>query len=132
MTSSHTIRTTAAAALLALAMSAPALAQQDLRSADTRDAAIAATAKQDLRSPDASDAARTGEIARQMRLLAGTSQPPAAAPAPQSAVGADTRTPWLPIALMAAFSLAVVAISGAYVHRVRRGVAGSRRTAHAS
>ena len=131
MTSSHTIRTTAAAALLALAMSAPALAQQDLRSADTRDAAIAATAKQDLRGPDARDAARTSEIARQMRRFAATSQPPAAAPAPQPAVVTDTQTPWLPIALMAAFSLAVVAISGAYVVRARRGMAGLRPTAHA-
>jgi hypothetical protein len=120
MTSSHTIRTTAAAALLALAMSAPALAQQDLRSADTRDAAIAATAKQDLRGPDA----------REMPRFAAP-QPPAVAPASQPTVVTDTQTPWLPIALMAGFSLVVVAISGAYVVRVRRGVAGSGRTAHA-
>ena len=127
MTSSHTIRTTAAAALLALAMSAPALAQQDLRSADTRDAAIAATHKQDLRGPDARDAGRTGEIAR----LAAASQPPAAAPAPQPTVVTHTQTPWLAIVLMSAFSLAVVAISGAYVVRTRRRVAGVRPTAHA-
>lgn len=131
MNRSHTIRTTAAAALLALAMSAPALAQQDLRSADTRDAAIAATTKQDLRGPDARDAGRTGEIARQIRGLAATSQPPAAAPAPQPTVVTDTQTPWLAIALMSAFSLAVVLISGAYVARARRGVAGSHPTAHA-
>jgi hypothetical protein len=77
MTSSHTIRTTAAAALLALAMSAPALAQpqQDLRSPDTRDAAIAATHKQDLRSPDARDAA---DLRRYLGTssLAGTTSPP--------------------------------------------------------
>ena len=131
MTSSHTIRTTAAAALLALAMSAPALAQQDLRSPDTREAASAATAGQDLRGPDARDAARAREIARQVRRLAAASQPPAAAPAPQATVVTDTQTPWLLISLMGAFSLAVAAISGAYVVRVRRDVAGSRRTAHA-
>jgi hypothetical protein len=125
MTSSHTFRTTAAAALLALAMSAPALAQQDLRSPDTRDAAIAATHKQDLRGPDARDAARTGEIRRQMRHFTSTSQPPAAVPAPSAAVAGDTETPWLPIALMAAFSLAVVAISGAYVFRIRRRMTGA-------
>jgi hypothetical protein len=44
-------------------MSSPALAQQDLRMPDTRDAAPAATRTQDLRSPDARDAARTGSIA---------------------------------------------------------------------
>ena len=131
MTSSTTIRTTAAAALLALAMSAPALAQQDLRSADTRDAAIAATAKQDLRSADASDAARTGEIARQMRRFVATSQQPAAAPAPQPVVASDDTTAWLPIALLAAFSLVGVAISGAYVVSVRRRMSGLRPTAHA-
>jgi hypothetical protein len=118
MTSSHTFRTTAAAALLALAMSAPALAQQDLRSPDTRDAAIAATQKQDLRSPDSRDAARADQIARQMRRFA-AAQPPSA-PAPAPIVVTDTETPWLPIALMAALSLAVVTASAAYVHRARR------------
>ena len=125
MTSSHTFRTTAAAALLALAMSAPALAQQDLRSPDTRDAAIAATARQDLRSPDAGDAARTGEIARQMRRFDATSQPPAAAPAPQRVVVTDTQTPWLLIALMGALTLAVVAFTGAYAVHLRRHAHGA-------
>jgi hypothetical protein len=125
MTSSHTFRTTAAAALLALAMSAPALAQQDLRSPDTRDAAIAATATQDLRGPDARDAARTRQIARQMRVFAARPQLPAAAPAPQPTVVTDTETPWLPLVLMAAFSLVVFAISGAYVARVRRHAPGA-------
>jgi hypothetical protein len=114
MTSSHTIRTTAAAALLALSMSAPALAQQDLR------------------GPDARDAARTSEIARQIRHFAATSQPPAAAPAPQPAAPAPqpaavtgVQTPWLPIALMGGFSLAVVVIAGAYVVRLRRRAVGA-------
>jgi hypothetical protein len=123
MFTSRTVPTLVAAAVLALGLSGTALAQQDLRSPDTRDAAIAATQKQDLRGPDARDAARADQIARQMRHLAATAQAPTA-PAPQPAVVTDTETPWLPIVLMGAFSLAVVAISGAYVTRVRRRTTG--------
>jgi aminoglycoside phosphotransferase (APT) family kinase protein len=118
MFTSRTVPTLIATALLAVGMSSAALAQQDLRSPDTRDAAIAATQKQDLRSPDSRDAARADQIARQMRRFA-AAQPPSA-PAPAPVVVTDTETPWLPIALMAALSLAVVTASAAYVHRARR------------
>src|SRR4051812_33456191 len=70
MFTSRTVPTLIATALLAVGMSSAALAQQDLRSPDTRDAAIAATQKQDLRSPDSRDAARADQIARQMRRFA--------------------------------------------------------------
>jgi hypothetical protein len=121
MTSSHPIRTAVAAAALALAMSSPALAQQDLRMPDTRDAAIAATQTQDLRSPDARDAARAGEIAQMMRNF----HPAPVRPTPaQPVVVTDTETPWLPIALMGAFSLVVVALSVTYAARVRRRTIG--------
>jgi hypothetical protein len=123
MFASRTVPTLIATALLVVGMSSAALAQQDLRSPDTRDAAIAATQTQDLRSADARDAARSDEIARQMRAFTSAPQP-APAPVPQPAVVTDSETPWLPIALMGVFSLAVVAISGAYVVRLRRRVPG--------
>lgn len=53
-----TLTTAAAAAAIALTAPAPAVAQQDLRSPDTRDVAPAVVAQQDLRSPDARDATR--------------------------------------------------------------------------
>ena len=49
--------TTVGAIVLALAGPADAIAQQDLRSPDARDAAGPAEIRQDLRSPDARDAA---------------------------------------------------------------------------
>jgi hypothetical protein len=147
MTSSHTIRTTAAAALLALAMSAPALAQQDLRSPDTRDAAIAATHKQDLRSPDARDAARTSEIARQIRRFAATSQSPAAARGRRAVVDlrrslgtsslagtASPRTSVQPLPASGGFdwlSAAIGAIAAAGLALASWTAVGTRRTAHA-
>jgi hypothetical protein len=58
----------AAIALALGAFTAPAaVAQQDLRSPDTRDAAAAGTVKQDLRSPDARDAARPAVPAQDLR-----------------------------------------------------------------
>ena len=118
MTSSHTFRTTAAAALLALAMSAPALAQQDLRSPDTRDAAIAATHKQDLRSPDARDAADLRRYLGTSSLAGTTSPRPAVRPVPASG-GFD----WL--------SAAIGAIAAAGLALVSWTAAGMRRTADA-
>jgi hypothetical protein len=54
----HRLTRSAALALAVAAVAAPAaIAQQDLRSPDARDAAFSAMAKQDLRSPDARDAA---------------------------------------------------------------------------
>jgi hypothetical protein len=54
----HRLARSAALALAIAALAAPAaVAQQDLRSPDARDAARSAIAKQDLRSPDARDAA---------------------------------------------------------------------------
>jgi hypothetical protein len=117
MTSSHTIRTTAAAALLALAMSAPALAQQDLRSPDTRDAATAATHKQDLRSPDARDA---GDLRRYLGTssLAGTASPPSA----DESVPASSGFDWLSAAIgaIAAAGLALVSFTAVRMRRTVR------------
>jgi hypothetical protein len=125
LTTRPTLRALVAAALLALTMSSPALAQQDLRSPDTRDAALAATRTQDLRSPDARDAARAGEIARMMRRFnAAHRPPPVTRPAQRPVVVSEDGSPWLPIALMGAFSLAVVAASAVYVRRVRRRTFG--------
>jgi hypothetical protein len=54
----HGLARTATLALAICALAVPtAAAQQDLRSPDARDAAMAAQAPQDLRSPDARDAA---------------------------------------------------------------------------
>jgi len=54
----HPLTRITALALALGAFTAPAaVAQQDLRSPDARDAAAAATVKQDLRSPDTRDAA---------------------------------------------------------------------------
>ena len=57
-------RTTITTAVVALAAAAPAtaVAQQDLRSPDTRDAAGVVGQPQDLRSPDARDAAQSPGI----------------------------------------------------------------------
>ena len=65
----RTTLTVLAAVVLFGVTSATAVAQQDLRMPDTRDAAIAATQTQDLRGPDAQDAARADQIAAQMRAL---------------------------------------------------------------
>ena len=83
--------TTAVAALLLCGMSGAAIAQQDLRMPDTRDAAIAATQKQDLRSADARDTARADQIAAQMnRFDAAKPQP---IPGSRIAAHQDLRSP---------------------------------------
>jgi hypothetical protein len=126
-------------------MSAPALAQQDLRNPDTRDAAIAATQKQDLRPPDARDAARTRQIARQMRVFAATSQSP---PRGRRAVvdlrrylgtsslagTTSPRTAVRPVPASGGFdwlSAAIGAIAAAGLALVSWTAVGRRRTAHA-
>jgi hypothetical protein len=56
-TTHHITRTVLVAFLVSVAMAPVAVAQQDLRSPDTRDAAMKAEAQQDLRMPDTRDRA---------------------------------------------------------------------------
>jgi hypothetical protein len=114
---SRTILATLAAVALLGATSATAVAQQDLRMPDTRDAAVAATQKQDLRGPDALDAARASEIAEQMRTF---KPAPLVAPKPAPAPAPSDDTPWTVIGL--SLLAALVALGGAvlYVRQPRR------------
>ncbi len=99
--------------------SATALAQQDLRMPDTRDAAVAATQKQDLRSPDAQDAARADQIAARMRTF---TPAPLVAPQPAPAAVPSDDTPWAAIAgsIVFAFALGAGAAGGLmYLRRPR-------------
>ena len=115
----RTILSTLAAIALLGATSATALAQQDLRMPDTRDAAIAATQKQDLRSPDARDAARADEIAAQWRTFTPS---PLVAPQPAPAAVPADDTPWAAIAgsIALAFVLGAGAAGGLmYLRRTR-------------
>ncbi len=91
--------------------SAAAVAQQDLRMPDTRDAATAATQTQDLRSPDAQDAARADQIAAQMRAF---EPAPITAPKPAPVAAPSDDTPWAAIAgsLLVAFALGAGAAAG--------------------
>jgi hypothetical protein len=59
MRTHRVLRVAAVAVTLAATSPAVAVAGQDLRSPDARDAAAAAAGPQDLRTPDARDAART-------------------------------------------------------------------------
>jgi hypothetical protein len=115
----RTVLTTFAAVALLGMTSATALAQQDLRMPDTRDAAAAATQSQDLRSPDAQDAARANEIATQMRDF--TPAPLVTSnPAPEPVPSDDT--PWVAIAgsIVLAFGLGAGAAGGLmYLRRTR-------------
>jgi hypothetical protein len=78
----HRYTRTAALALALAAFAAPtALAQQDLRSPDARDAARAAMSTQDLRSPDARDAAVRPFAHTVVADRAYVAQAPTAAPA---------------------------------------------------
>jgi hypothetical protein len=115
----RTILSTLAAIALLGATSATALAQQDLRMPDTRDAATAATQTQDLRGPDAQDAARADQIAAQMRDF---KPAPLVAPKPASAPVSSDDTPWAAIAgsIVLAFGLGAGAAVGLlYLRRAR-------------
>jgi hypothetical protein len=109
--------TAALVTMLLVSGTSAAVAQQDLRMPDTRDAAIAATQKQDLRGEHARDAARAPQVAAQMRAF--TPAPPVAAkPAPAPAASAGT--PWAIIGI--SLFAALVAVGGAvmYVRAPRR------------
>jgi hypothetical protein len=107
----RTIISTLAALALIGAASSTALAQQDLRMPDTRDAAIAATQKQDLRSPDALDASRANEITEQMRTF---KPAPIVAPKPAPAATPSNDTPWAIIGI--SLFAALVAVGGAVMY----------------
>ena len=105
----HSRLTTLAAALLAsAALAAPAVAQQDLRSPDTRDAA--AQTSQDLRSPDARDAA-TGPRTAPTFIVT---------PAPQAVVETSSGFDWGSAAIGAAAILGLLAIGAGGVLVLRR------------
>jgi hypothetical protein len=103
--------------LLACGMTSAAIAQQDLRMPDTRDAATAAIEKQDLRGADAQDAARADQIAAQMRSF---KPAPLAVPKPAPASAPSDGTPWAIIGI--SLFGALVAVGGAvlYVRLPRR------------
>jgi hypothetical protein len=115
----RTILSTLAAVALLGMTSAAAVAQQDLRMPDTRDAAIAATQMQDLRGPDAQDAARADQIAAQMRAF---TPAPITAPKPAPVAAPSDDTPWAAIAgsIVLAFALGAGAAGGLmYLRRAR-------------
>jgi hypothetical protein len=127
--STRIARTAAAVALAIGAFTAPtAFAQQDLRSADARDAARAAVATQDLRSPDTRDAA-VATTTEQLRWpdqraavpATGHSAPVRVAvssqPAPVARSSGDSRWPNFGIALLV---VATVAFAGAVFVLIRR------------
>ena len=73
---------------------------------------------QDLRSPDSRDAARAAKIAlAQERYYSSYGEPEPLAP-PRSPVASDD-TPWLPVALPVAATLAIVAAGAAHLIRLR-------------
>jgi hypothetical protein len=111
------IITTLAAIALLGATSTAAVAQQDLRMPDTRDAAVAATQKQDLRSPDAQDAARGGEIAAQMKAFDETKPEPV--PASKPVPASSDQTPWAVIGISLLAALVAVGAGVTYVRRPR-------------
>ena len=67
-TSHHITRSIIIAFAVSVAVTPAAAAQQDLRSPDTRDAAMQAERKQDLRMPDTRDAAMQAERKQDLRL----------------------------------------------------------------
>jgi hypothetical protein len=109
--------TAALVTVLLVCSTSAAVAQQDLRMPDTRDAAIAATQKQDLRGEHARDAARADQIAAQMR---GFKPAPLVAPKPAPAPAPSDGTPWA-IGGISLFA-ALVALGGTvmYVRAPRR------------
>ena len=113
------IVTTLAAIALLGATSTAAVAQQDLRMPDTRDAANAATQYQDLRSPDAQDAARADQIAAQMHVLDEADSKPAPAPASKPVPASSDRTPWAVIGISLLAALVAVGAGVTYVRRPR-------------
>ena len=126
MTRRHCTRSAALAlALAALAAPAAAAQQHDLRSPDTRDAALSAQPLQDLRSPDTRDAAaeRTTVSTPAVTVVK-------APPSAPSADGID----WTDAGIGAASVLGLIALglAGTFsvLHR-RRGGPARRRTATA-
>jgi hypothetical protein len=113
----RTIISTLAAIALIGVTSSTALAQQDLRMPDTRDAAIAATQQQDLRGPDAQDAARANQIAQQMRNF---NPAPIVAPKPAPAATPSNDTPWAIIGISLFAALVAVGVGVMYVRQPRR------------
>jgi hypothetical protein len=101
----HRITRFAAAALALAAFAAPAHASQDLRSPDTRDAALAPVRPQDLRSPDTRDAA----AGRGIRHAPEVTVVKLTAPAPAADRGID----WGDAGIGAATLLALMMLGGA-------------------
>ena len=67
-TSHHITRSIIIAFAVSVAVAPAAAAQQDLRSPDTRDAAMQAERRQDLRMPDTRDAAKLAERKQDLRM----------------------------------------------------------------
>jgi hypothetical protein len=89
--------------------------RQDLRNADNR----APVGAQDLRSPDALDAARQNEIQLALERYYSSYGEPEPLPVAEAPAPADDDAPWLPIALIAASTLTIVAASATHLRRLR-------------
>jgi hypothetical protein len=122
----------AAVALALGAVATPAaFAQQDLRSPDTRDAALAAVNTQDLRSPDTRDAALAAVNTQDLRSpdtrdaaighFAPAQVPVSSHPAPVARSSDDS--PW-PTAGIGLLVLTAVGCAGALIVVLRRRTGG--------
>jgi hypothetical protein len=125
-----------ATALLAACPIGPASAQQDLRSPDARDAAIASQTRnyQDLRSPDARDAGLASEARDYQDLRSPDARdagrvPSTPSPAPSPT---DDGTNWGDIGIVAGGVLLLVGLGVLAMLSRRRLTARKARTAAAS
>jgi hypothetical protein len=128
----HRIARTAAVALALGAFATPtAFAQQDLRSPDSRDAALAAVNTQDLRSPDTRDVARAAVTTQDLRSpdtrdaatghVAPADVTVSSHPAPVAQTPGDSRWPTFGIVLLV---LAALGSAGAVFRLVRPRTSG--------
>jgi hypothetical protein len=117
-----TIVTALAIALLTSAMGGPAAASPtDLRTG-MQTSSLAGTTSQNLRSPDAADAARREQIALAQERYYSTYGEPEPLPTAEPPAPVDDPEPWLPIAVVSAAMLTVVAASVTLVRRRRVAV----------
>ena len=128
---------TAAALATALLAVGPvaAGAQQDLRSPDARDAALASEARnyQDLRSPDARDAGVSAEAQTYQDLRSPDARDVGRAPSSRSSPSTPTvessGTDWGDVAIVAGGALLLLGAAGIVLFSRRKATARKARTA---
>jgi hypothetical protein len=122
-----------AALLLAVGPAAQAAAQQDLRTPDARDAAIASQAQSsgDLRTPDARDAALASEARAYVDLRSPDARDAGEAPSPPSSTPSVTAdgTSWDEIGIVAGSVLLAIGLGALALFGRRRLAARRARTA---